>query len=364
MDNTENFSKKAFFDRLYQLRISYAGKRGQKNFAQAIGLSPSTYNYYEKNRLPPADVLVRIAQVTGADLNWLLTGKTDLKNPVVDENSSRFSKPGIDKKTEDSLLRNIEGLVSKEPDASAILSAFLSLIKRKDSLERSMAEQSSLANDSQAAGGSNQKQEESTLSEQTGPDADRECGWIPVLGRTAAGFIHCWKEHIPEPSQAVTELNELVESYVGQSIISYDSAQFQVEARSRPATAGLRQAQANLVQTAERQSEGVVEFLDCAVVRRLYPDCFALRIDGDSMAPRIGDGDFVLLSPSVPAGQGAVAVLQLKGQIGLTCKLIRYDGQKVHMVPFNERYQTKVADCGKLLWALAVLGTVRLRQNG
>ena len=38
-------------------------------------MSPSTYNYYERGRIPPMTTLVKISESAGVDLRWLLTGQ-------------------------------------------------------------------------------------------------------------------------------------------------------------------------------------------------------------------------------------------------------------------------------------------------
>lgn len=65
----------AICERLKQVRIQVCGTRGQSHFASLLHLSPSTYNYYEKGRVPPVDVLDRAARVTGAPLLWLIRGE-------------------------------------------------------------------------------------------------------------------------------------------------------------------------------------------------------------------------------------------------------------------------------------------------
>lgn len=65
----------AICDRLKQLRVHVCGARGQSHFAALLSLSPSTYNYYEKGRIPPVDVLDRASRVTNAPLLWLIRGE-------------------------------------------------------------------------------------------------------------------------------------------------------------------------------------------------------------------------------------------------------------------------------------------------
>ena len=54
--------------RIARLRVEAVGPRGKSAFARQLGLSPSTYDYYEGARVPPASVLVKISELTGADL--------------------------------------------------------------------------------------------------------------------------------------------------------------------------------------------------------------------------------------------------------------------------------------------------------
>ena len=65
----------AICERLKQVRVQVCGSRGQSHFASLLHLSPSTYNYYEKGRVPPVDVLDRSSRVTGAPLLWLIRGE-------------------------------------------------------------------------------------------------------------------------------------------------------------------------------------------------------------------------------------------------------------------------------------------------
>jgi transcriptional regulator with XRE-family HTH domain len=72
---TPTLNTAAICDRLKQVRVQVCGARGQSHFAALLQLSPSTYNYYEKGRVPPVDVLDRASRVTGAPLLWLIRGE-------------------------------------------------------------------------------------------------------------------------------------------------------------------------------------------------------------------------------------------------------------------------------------------------
>jgi transcriptional regulator with XRE-family HTH domain len=74
-DNATTLNTAAICERLKQVRVQVCGARGQSHFAALLHLSPSTYNYYEKGRIPPVDVLDRASRVTGAPLLWLIRGE-------------------------------------------------------------------------------------------------------------------------------------------------------------------------------------------------------------------------------------------------------------------------------------------------
>ncbi len=74
-NNIPALNTAAICERLKQVRVQVCGSRGQSHFAALLHLSPSTYNYYEKGRIPPVDVLDRAARVTGAPLLWLVRGE-------------------------------------------------------------------------------------------------------------------------------------------------------------------------------------------------------------------------------------------------------------------------------------------------
>src|SRR3569832_641983 len=76
-DQNNALNTAAICERLKQVRVQVCGARGQSHFASLLHLSPSTYNYYEKGRVPPVDVLDRAARVNGAPLLWLIRGEPE-----------------------------------------------------------------------------------------------------------------------------------------------------------------------------------------------------------------------------------------------------------------------------------------------
>ncbi len=313
----QNSDEKAIIERVRLLRGQYAGDRGKSKFARALDISPSTYSYYENNRVPPIEVLLKICEVTGADLEWLLTGHRPEKRFAFGPNSV--------------LLEKLDNLFANNPELTEAVLAFIELLCQKKGIEGEFH------------------------SEVLPPKPDRP-GWIPVLGRTAAGMVHFWDQaFLPEPKQAITELDELVKKHIGKAIVGSVDGTVSIDLQALPLVDGIKRQSANLIQVCGQGQEQIVEFVQCEDIHKLFPDSFALHVDGDSMSPRINDGDIVILSPSVPAAQGQIGIARVANQIGVTCKLIRTTQKDAHLIPINERYETKVVAKKDLLWALAVL---------
>ena len=310
----KKFDKNTMVERVRFLRNQYAGSRGKSKFACALGISASTYSYYENNRVPPIEILLKICEVTGADLEWLLTGHSAEKKFVSGPNAT--------------LLRKLDVLLSENPDLAEPILAFIELLCEKRGFEKDFLTKVSPSRP----------------------------GWIPVLGRTAAGMVHFWDQTVlTDPNKAVTELDELVKKHIGKTIVGSANGAVSIDLQVRALLDGIKKPEANLIQVSGQEQEQIVEFVECEEIFKLFPDSFALQIDGDSMSPRINDSDIVILSPSVPAAQGQIGIVRVANQIGVTCKLIRTTGENIHLIPINERYETKVVAKEDLLWALAVL---------
>ena len=63
---------------------------------------------------------------------------------------------------------------------------------------------------------------------------------------------------------------------------------------------------------------------------------FALRIKGDSMSPRIMDGDVVLVHPQDHAEDGDLVIAEIEGEA--TCKVLKRSAYGITLVPFNAAY--------------------------
>jgi transcriptional regulator with XRE-family HTH domain len=335
--------------RIAQLRLEKAGPRGKAAFARQLGLSPSTYDYYESSRVPPADVLVRIVDLTEVDLRWLLSGRESAQ--------PQPSHPAI---------RRVAKLLARRPASAAALEAFLDLLERSAEFPAKGDVRPELGPQGQAG----QEQEPfapklKTRSRPAKPATEKgapgspaaapveRAGWIPVLGRSAAGIPHFWSS--PGEAAGLVQLGDLVAGHLRRL------GDRRHIALAASLTDPQNQQEVALVTLSSPGKDEVVEFIDMPRLKAQFPDAFALRIDGNSMHPDIRHADLVVLSPSAPAADGKPAVVQLAGQIGVTCKLFRRQGQQVHLVALSEELSPQIFPAGQVAWALRVLCRVRPR---
>lgn len=187
------------------------------------------------------------------------------------------------------------------------------------------------------------------------PRRQGSLGPIPVLGRAAADVPQFWTY----PGDVVALGNQL-----GQALMHLGEGH-RLSARSQLLGSDARPHDAALVQLAkpvELAGLSVAELLESGALAGRWPEAFALRIDGNSMDPLLREGDLVVVSPKQVARSGRPAVIQLAGQIGVTCKVYRRGRSQVRLIPANPAYPTTAHPIRDVLWALRVLARVRLSQ--
>ncbi|MFW6132360.1 MAG: S24 family peptidase [Planctomycetota bacterium] len=317
--------------RIAKIREEVAGQRGRSAFARTLGVPPSTYQNYETSRVPPADVLVRIADTAGVDLRWLLTGEA-------------ASAPSVPR--DHPVLQRAAQLLSDSPDAARPLTAFLDLLSGAMAFPDSGG---APAEPPEPVGPSEPQAPAPSACDQPATDADAPQGaWIPILGRSAAGVPHFWAD--AEDARGVTLLTDLIDRHAARSAAARPAAMTGLTEPSDP--------HAQII-TLAAPADNVAEFLAAPALKSRHPDAFALRIDGQSMVPDIRHGDIVVLSCAAEATDGRPAVVQLSRQIGVTCKLYRRAGDAVHLIPVNEAFRPETFPADSVVWALRVLARVR-----
>ncbi len=74
------------------LRLMQQLQLTQKQFAEKLQVTQPAVSKYMQGRIPPATVLLRLAKLSGAGMEWILTGRTSAAAPVnmIAENQAAY----------------------------------------------------------------------------------------------------------------------------------------------------------------------------------------------------------------------------------------------------------------------------------
>lgn len=64
---------------------------------------------------------------------------------------------------------------------------------------------------------------------------------------------------------------------------------------------------------------------------------FALEVKGNSMAPKIEDGDIIVVSPKLESRSGDICVVRVSDED--TVKRVKVDGHLIYLIPLNPEYE-------------------------
>jgi SOS-response transcriptional repressor LexA len=321
--------KPGLSERLTHVRQAAFGPRGRAAFARELGVSPSTYNYYEKGRPAPADLLAKAAQVTGADLTWLLTGAGE---PYA---ASATASPdiGLSQPAQETVARFAASL-APSPQAAAAGAAFRALMGNVDATLPQGAKPWK------------------PHPPQPGPNS------VPIIGRTAAGILAAWEECFA--GQDDPQIMERLLGHVEEGAAAHRREAVLTAADPQHDAAQPADATAWLTQLAAPTPEGITEFIDVPGLGPVEPGTFALRVDGNSMFPRLRDGDIIISNRRAEPQPGQTVLVKIRGHVGVTVKLWRPEGDTVHLIPVNEASRLTIWPKRDIAWACRVLYAVRL----
>lgn len=325
--------------RVRQLRSDAGGPCDIDAFARRLGVAPAALAACEAGQAASADLLLRIARHAPCDLRWLLTGAAG---------TVPADHPSVTR-----LARHLAG----QDVPAAALAAFVDVLEATLHFPpvRQQEALSVAAPALQVAGGPpalpDRPADPLAFLPFEPPEPEAPIGWIPILGRSAAGVPQFWKDRGEDAG--VTHLADLVRRVPPAPHRHSHPAEAFVE--------GGAEVPVQIVTVADHGPPGTCEFLLAETLWRCYDRAFAVRIDGQSMEPQIHHGDLVVLSPIHGPEDGRAAVVQLAGQIGVTCKRFRREGGRVHLIPANETFPATDYPAEQVVWALRVLALVRPR---
>ena len=67
---------------------------------------------------------------------------------------------------------------------------------------------------------------------------------------------------------------------------------------------------------------------------------FALRLRGDSMTPRINDGDIVVVRQQSDVDSGSLCIVAVNGDAA-TCKILKKHHDGIELIPYNPSHATR-----------------------
>ncbi len=303
-----SISREQLAARLRELRRRHFGPRGKAQLAEKLGVSPETYETYERGTVPPGELLLRICELTGEDLQWLLTGVASRGAVVIS---------GARRRHQDLLVRIAQALDS-EPSHARPIEAFLDLLLSS----------------------------QPTKPPDRGLPGPTEAMDIPILSASQA------PEYLDEPLEALPALAGPLQS--GRSVPASTALLYEPSLRYFPGSA--RSAQ--LIRTVDAERG---EFLRSAEILRVFPNAFAVRLEDDSMRPMFEKGDAVVVAPGTVSRVGRPALVKLAGEVGACCRiwLGAHDGVAVlgrlddgaQESPASDRIRWSLEALFRVVWA-------------
>ena len=90
--------------------------------------------------------------------------------------------------------------------------------------------------------------------------------------------------------------------------------------------------------------ENIVGQIRCSEEMAAGCELFALKVEGDSMLPRIHDGDILIVRQQDDAETGDIVIALVNGDDGCVKKLVKYDSGGCALISLNPVYEPMVFD--------------------
>jgi hypothetical protein len=304
--------QQALRDRIRQLRQRFFGRGGAGEFAARLGISLDEYQQFESRIVPPGDVLVRMCEITGEDLQWLLTGVASRGALVITETRSRHRD----------LLTRLAELLDRSAHLAPAVEAFLDLLAGG---ERAAAQPAELP-------------------------SPRRGELIPILApdelpNGPLDDAPATRPLLPLDAEAGTVSEQSVVALVPATTIDASALS--------PAALVVRQPQ-----------EGAPrEYVRSARLATPPPGAFAVRVGDDSMTPMFAAGDVAVVEPSAGPRVGCPALCRVRGEPAPRCRIwLGRDGDRIHLGRLAGG-ELEHVPAGELTWALLVLLCVTTRST-
>lgn len=300
--------EKALTARIRELRRRHFGARGKAAFAARLGIPIDEYEPYEKSTLPPGELMVRMCEQTGEDLQWLLTGAPASGTVVISGARHRHRH----------LLTRIAQTLDAEPKFAAPLEAFLELLVRGDA--------------------------DASPPPALLPGASDELIPLYTLANVPA--------RLPDPADDESP-RALVRRIPGRALTRVPPTDgFLTEPAPEYDTASPRRVQwVDL----DADAGALCACIRAAEIARCFPNAFGVRWPDDSMQPMFEPGDGLLVAPGVEPRLGAPAFCKFTENEPDRCRIwLGGDDEVVHLGRVHDGGAEDVPRSA-LAWALEVV---------
>jgi len=296
-------------ERIRQLRQRHFGRRGKSALAESLGLSAAQIERFERGEIPSGELLVRMCEITGEDLQWLLTGKAARGSVVISGARERHRD----------LLSRIAVTLDDDPLVARQLEAFLDLLK-----------------DGRGA-------------------QDAAVRALPAPADGALIPIFEWDELEDEPPGAARSVAAHALAPRGSHALARVRALLSEPAhaeRTAPRVVCLIEAPCG---AGRRRT-----YVHSPDVARCFPGAFGARIESDALAPMFEPGDYALLAPEAAPTLGRPALCRCAGEPGARIGIwLGHDGEDAVLGRLKDGRQERVARAN-VRWSLEALFRVAL----
>ncbi len=296
--------------RIRELRRRHFGPRGAARFAEQLGVSADDYARFERGTIPPGELLVRMCDSTGEDLQWLLTGVAARGSVVITGARTRHQQ----------LLTRIAALLDENPHFASPIESFLDLLSAGPAAGAATARES-------AAG-----------------------ALIPILR------LSCLAEH-PRALLEQSTAREL--AHLGHDLgagVEHRAAEIDQPAARR----GMQTARKTELLVLSSADGPPQTFLNDDALGEAYPDALGVWIDAPSLEPLFAAGEAAIVSLGSAPSPGNAVLCRVDGDDTPRCRiwLAEHDG----VVELGSVLDGSVEqlDAPRVLWAFPVLARLRV----
>ncbi len=301
--------EEALIERIKELRRRHFGPRGKGAFAERLGVPLDMYERFERGAVPPGEILVRMCELTGEDLQWLLVGVPARGTVLISGARARHQE----------LLARLARLLDERPALAAPVEAFIDLLIRGEQARAAEVRQLPHL-----------------------PPQD----WIPIFE----------PDELPlslEDNAAVAAGGGFPLLPVGSLIDDgrRESACLAEPAGEYPA-ASLRSIE---VISQSGASGRARQYVQCCEVATCFARMFGVRLDDDAMSPMFQRGDAVLAAVGAGPRVGRPALCRLSQEPVVRCRVwLGLHDEALNLGRFSDGEIERV-EPAEVRWALEAL---------